>query len=91
MKALSLLQPWADVVISGVKKIENRSRQVGFKAPYPQFDANLPLFRALLPRPQFVQIVDDASPTTSSPGAARVGEDFPVTVAFAALHERRDE
>jgi hypothetical protein len=38
----------------------------GFKAPYPQFDANLPLFRALLPRPQFVQIVDDASPTTSS-------------------------
>ncbi|PYT19951.1 MAG: hypothetical protein DMG57_43700, partial [Acidobacteria bacterium] len=38
----------------------------GVRSPYPQFDQNLPLYRALLPKPQYPQIVDDASPTTSS-------------------------
>jgi hypothetical protein len=38
----------------------------GFKAPYPEFSASLPLYRALLPYPQFNQILNDAAARSSS-------------------------
>src|SRR5687767_12341860 len=33
MKALSLLQPWASLVVSGAKKIETRSWQTAYRGP----------------------------------------------------------
>ena len=36
----------------------------GFKSPFPQFNANLPLVDALLPYPQYLGLQDDASDRT---------------------------
>lgn len=38
----------------------------GFQSPYPEFDTRLPLFRALLPYPQFLSLQNQASSRTSS-------------------------
>jgi hypothetical protein len=38
----------------------------GIHAPFPQFNTSQPLYQSLLSYPQYTQVVNDASPTTSS-------------------------
>ena len=53
MIALSLSQPWADLVVDGTKTIENRTKPYSFRTPFPQkilihraksYDAKAPLW-----------------------------------------------
>ncbi len=62
-----LLDPLNSTGVQALPVVQAMNRQPnGFRSPYPQFDPTLPLYRALLPKPQYPQIVDDGSPTTSS-------------------------
>jgi hypothetical protein len=53
----------------------------GFSKPFPQFDDNLALFRALLPYPQYSGVTEDASNHTTSTYHAAV---FKVQKRFSA-------
>ncbi len=52
----------------------------GFRSPYPEFDSRLPLFRALLPFPQFLSLQNQASNHTSSTYHAAI---FTVTKRYS--------
>ena len=53
----------------------------GFRKPFPEFDDNLPLFRSLLPFPQYSGVTEDASNHTTSTYHAAV---FKVQKRFSA-------
>jgi len=56
-------------------------RALGFAKPYPEFDENLALSRALIPYPQYTGVTEDASNHTSSTYHAAV---FKVQKRFSA-------
>jgi len=63
----ALLNPLNSPAVQALPVVQQMPLQAGgVRSPFPQFDITLPLYRALLPKPQYSQIVDDASPTTSS-------------------------
>ena len=78
MLALSLSQPYADLVIDGTKTIENRSRSYAFKSNFPQtiviqraksYDAKSPLWIA-----RACAVVHVEMPSfTPQPGAMLLG------------------
>ncbi len=63
----SLLQPLNSPQIQALPVVRAMPIQPnGFHSPYPQFDTTQALYQAVLPFPQYTQVVNDASPTTSS-------------------------
>jgi hypothetical protein len=63
----SLLQPLNSPAVQALPVVQAMPVQAGgIRAPYPQFNTSQALYQALLPWPQYTQVVNDASPTTSS-------------------------
>jgi hypothetical protein len=85
-----LLQPMNSPSVQALPIVQNMSMQPsGIRAPFPQFKTTLPLYQALLPWPQYTQVVNDASPTTSSSynaGYLKVQKRFSAGLTFLASY-----
>jgi len=83
-EALSLLQPWASLVVMGFKKIETRSWQTGYRGPLLIHASLGKKGRVLAGEPPFSKYIDDfnALPLGAIIGQVELEDIVPVEQLF---------